>query len=106
MNDVGDVGYLIVEHSAGIGVGDHEGGGIFVNFRSQIIEIDASVGSRPDLGAFHAADSATSRVRTVGTVWCQHDLSFAPAVSMICVNHHESGHLAMGSGGRLKGDIG
>ena len=88
------------------GVREHEAGGVLVDLRSQVVEVEVPPLVRLDLLELIAGHRDARRVRAVGRVGGDHGrplLALSP-VGEVGAHEHESGELALRAGCRLERD--
>ena len=104
MDQTRDLQDVFVEDAHGVGVGEHQTGGIVPQGRAQAVQVHAAVGAGGDVHHLIAAHGRRGGVGAMGRVG--HDdlgaLVVAPGI-VILLDQQDAGELAVGSGGRLEG---
>ena len=104
MDDVGDLEDVLVEDTDGVGVGQHQTGGVGADGRPQGVQVDAAVGAGGDVDDGEASHDGGGGVGAVGGV---RDDDLRPggvaAVLVVGLDEHQAGELTVGAGGGLHG---
>ena len=106
VDQTGDLQNILVEDAHGVGVGEHQAGGILPQSGPKRVQIHTAVRAGGDVHHIEAAHGRSGRVGAVGAVG--HDdlgaLFIAPGIVILLDKQH-AGKLAVGAGGGLEGHI-
>ena len=107
MDQSRDLGNVFLEHADRVGVGHHHGGDRAVESGPQVVDVYSAVGEASDLDNLEAGDGGRGWVGAVGRVGHEHGVasSILPR-EMICLDHQQSGQLAVGAGKGIEGELG
>ena len=104
VEDVGDLVDLGLEDADGGGVGEHEGGGVFVDEAFELGDVDHALGVGLEVGDLVADDGCGCGIGAVGGVG-DDDLFTGVALGLVVgAGQQDAGELAVGAGGGLERD--
>ena len=106
VDKAGDLQNVVVKNAHGVGVGQHQTGGILAQHGTERVQIHAAVRAGGDVHHLIAAHGGGGGVGAVGAVG--HDdlgaLVVAPGIVVLLDQQH-TGELAVSTGGRLEGHV-
>ena len=106
VDQTGDLQNVLIEDANGIGIGEHQSGGVFAQHLPEGLQIHTAVGGGGNVHHLIAAHGGSGRVGAVGGVG-DDDLGAAAVAPRLVVllDEQDAGELAVGAGGRLEGHI-
>ena len=106
VDDPGDLQNIGIEQAQGVGVGEHEPGGVRPGGRAQGLQVHAALGIGGHVDHSEAAHGGGGRVGAVGGIGDQ-DLGpgWVPPVQVVFFYHQQGGELPVGPGGGLEGHL-
>ena len=104
MDGLGDLQDVLVKNAHGVGVCEHEPGGVGPNGLPQGFHVHAAVGAGGDVHHREPRHDGGGRVGTMGGVG---DNNLGPGgvvpAAVVCLDEQQAGELAVGPGGGLEG---
>ena len=99
-----DLRDVTLEETQRVRVRDHEHGGLVVEIRLQLVQINEAVGTSFELHALEAGDRRTGGIRAVSALREEHLRSLFASIVKVCGRSEQRGHLAMSTCRRLQRD--
>ena len=104
MDDVTDFFDIFFKQAQGVGVGDHDTGGVFIHQLFHCFGIDDAVGTGFYVDRLVAAQGGGGRVGAVGRIRNQDLGSLFPLFCVVGIDHQDAGKFTVGTGCGLQGD--
>ena len=106
VDELGDLGNLLLEEAQRVGVGHHDGGDVIAQERFEVLDIDEALGGALHLDDIQSADGSRGGVGAMGRIGDDHlrALDVATAL-MVAADDHQTRQLAMSTGAGIEREV-